>query len=65
MALGTAHIQLLDTEPFSDYSPPIELSGFGRATAAEEVFERADSEMKEISRQGKTESAPTAVFVSY
>ena len=63
MALGTAHIHLLDTEPFSDYSPPIELSDFGRASAPEEVFERADSETTEISRQGKTESAPTGNFV--
>jgi hypothetical protein len=58
MALGTGHIHLLDTESFSDYSPPIELSGFGRAGAAEEVLERADSETTEISRRGKTESAP-------
>jgi hypothetical protein len=57
MALGTAHIHLLDTESFSDYSPPIELSGLGHATAAEEVLKRADLEMKQISRQGKTESA--------
>jgi hypothetical protein len=40
MALGTGHIHLLDTESFSDYSPPIELSGLGRAGAAEELFER-------------------------
>ena len=33
MVLGTAHIHLLDTEQFSDYSPPIELSGLGRAAA--------------------------------
>jgi hypothetical protein len=49
MALGTDHIHLLDTELFSDYSPPIELSGFGRVSAAEETTE--------ISRLGKTESA--------
>ena len=57
MALGTGHIHLLDIESFSDYRPPIELSGFGRASAAEELFERADSETTEISRRGKTESA--------
>jgi hypothetical protein len=57
MALGTAHIHLLDTEQFSDYSPPIELSGLVRATAAEEVIERADSQTKEICWRGKTESA--------
>ena len=65
MALGTGHIHLLDTESFSDYSPPIELSGFGRAGAAEELFERADSETPEISRRGKTESAPGVVLLSY
>jgi hypothetical protein len=40
MDLGTGHIHLLDTESFSDYSPPIELSDFGRAEAATELFER-------------------------
>ena len=60
MALGTGHIHLLDTESFSDYSPPIELSGFGRGGAAEELFERADSETTEISRRGKTESVATS-----
>ena len=63
MALGTAHIHLLDAKLFSDYSHPIEFSEFGRATIAEEVFERADPEMKEISRQSKTESPARWLFV--
>jgi hypothetical protein len=56
MALGTAHIHLLDAKLFSDYSHPIESGEYGRATIAAEVFERADPEMKEISRQSKAES---------
>jgi len=65
MALGTGHIHLLDTESFSDYGPPIELSGFGRAGAAEELFERADSETTEISGRGKTESASAPFCCNY
>jgi hypothetical protein len=65
MALGTGHIHLLDTESFSDYSPPIELGGFGRASDAEELFERADSKTTEISRRGKTGSALDATLASH
>jgi hypothetical protein len=46
MALGTGHIHLLDTELFSDYSPPIGLGGFGRAGAAEELIREADSKRR-------------------
>jgi len=60
MALGTGHIHLLDTESFSDYSPPIELSGFGRAGAAEELFERPTRNDGDF-RRGKTESAHSRV----
>jgi hypothetical protein len=61
MALGTAHIHLLDTQLFSDYSPPIGGALLAVPLPQEEAFGRADSENKRDLTQGKTESVTLTV----
>ena len=64
MALGTGHIHLLDTESFSDYSPPIELSGFGSAGGAEELIREADSKRRRFPDEVRLSPLSARVLVT-
>lgn len=65
IALGTAHIHLLDTESFSDYSPPMEARGKAILLSGRpQSWERTTVSSNEWRRQGKTESAPSRVVLA-
>jgi hypothetical protein len=60
MALGTAHIHLLDTQSFSDYSPPIRDRRFSNSCPLEKEIVAGGGYSTTLIATGKTESVPEA-----